>query len=56
MSVRIGLAKEDDELQSCYPVMAQLRPHVPSGEFLQRVKRQAEIADYKIAYLTDLFE
>ena len=53
MNGRIVLAKEDHEIQSCYPVMAELRPHVPSDEFLARVKRQAEIAGYKIAYLID---
>jgi GNAT superfamily N-acetyltransferase len=53
MSQRIILAKEDDEIQSCYPVMAELRPHVGPYEFLLRVKRQAETADYKLACLMD---
>lgn len=53
MSVRIRLAKEDHEIQSCYRVMAQLRPHVSEDEFLPRVKRQATIAGYQIAYLVD---
>jgi GNAT superfamily N-acetyltransferase len=53
MSVRIRLAKEDSEIQSCYPVMAQLRPQVAPAEFLPRVKRQAAIAGYQIAYVTD---
>ena len=51
MNVRIVLAKEDQEIRSCYPVMAELRPHVQPDEFLSRVKRQAETAGYKIAYL-----
>lgn len=33
--------------------MAELRPHVQPDEFLLRVRRQAEIADYKLAYLSD---
>lgn len=53
MSVRIRLAKEDHEIQSCYPVMAQLRPQVSEDEFLPRVKRQATIAGYQIAYVVD---
>lgn len=53
MSERIFLATEDQEIQSCYPVMAELRPHVEPDEFLSRVKRQAEIADYKLAYYLD---
>lgn len=53
MSVRIRLAKEDHEIQSCYAVMAQLRPEIAPAEFLQRVTRQTAIAGYRIAYLTD---
>lgn len=33
--------------------MAELRPHVGAEEFIVRVKRQAEIAGYKLAYLFD---
>ncbi len=53
MSAKIMLAQADDEMQRCYPVMAELRPHVTPDEFVSRVKRQAEIAGYKLAYLTD---
>lgn len=53
MSVEIRLAQTDDEVQRCYPVMAELRPHVAPAEFGPRVKRQAEIAGYKLAYLAD---
>lgn len=51
--MRIALAKMDREIQNCYPVMAELRPHVQPGEFLPRVKRQAEIAGYQLAYVVD---
>ncbi|HVQ38926.1 MAG TPA: GNAT family N-acetyltransferase [Pyrinomonadaceae bacterium] len=53
MSVKIRLAKDDDAIQLCYPVMAELRPHVSATEFLERVKRQTEIAGYQVAYLID---
>jgi GNAT superfamily N-acetyltransferase len=53
MSGEIFLAGGDHEIESCYPVMAQLRPHVGPDEFLSRVKRQTEIAGYRLAYLTD---
>jgi GNAT superfamily N-acetyltransferase len=53
MSGKIFLAKEDDEIQSCYAVMAELRPHVQPEEFLVRVRRQMEIAGYGLAYLLD---
>lgn len=53
MDRRIKLAEADQEIQSCYAVMAELRPHVQPEEFLLRVKRQDEIAGYKLAYLLD---
>ncbi|HKQ99746.1 MAG TPA: GNAT family N-acetyltransferase [Pyrinomonadaceae bacterium] len=53
MTERIFIAGEDDEIKSCYPVMAELRPHVGPEEFLLRVKRQAEIASYKLACVAD---
>jgi GNAT superfamily N-acetyltransferase len=53
MSGEIFLAKEDDEIRSCYTVMAELRPHVQPEEFLLRVRRQIEVAGYNLAYLTD---
>ena len=49
MNKKIVLAEGDREIQSCYPVMAELRPHVRPDEFLSRVKRQAETAGYKLA-------
>jgi GNAT superfamily N-acetyltransferase len=53
MNGRIVLAKEDQEIQSCYPVMAELRPHLRPDEFLARVKKQAEFGGYQMAYLID---
>ena len=53
MSGKILLAKAADEIQGCYSVMAELRPHVGQDEFLRRVKKQAEIAGYQLAYLLD---
>lgn len=53
MSSSIRLANEDHEIRDCYAVMAELRPHIQPDEFLLRVRRQAEIADYKLAYLLD---
>jgi GNAT superfamily N-acetyltransferase len=53
MSHNIFLAKDDEQIRSCYAVMAELRPHVTSDEFLTRVRRQQEIAGYEIAAITD---
>lgn len=47
------LARTDHEILSCYPVMAELRPHVRLEEFLARVRRQSEGEGYRLAFLTD---
>ena len=53
VDVKIALAVEDEEIRSCYPVMAELRPHVSAEEFVPRVRRQMEAAGYRLAYLSD---
>jgi hypothetical protein len=53
MNERIFIAKTDVEIQDCYAVMAELRPHVQPSEFLAKVRRQAEDAGYQLAYLTN---
>lgn len=49
----IAIAETDDEIQNCYQVMAELRPHVSFDEFLPMVRRLTQIAGFKLAYLTD---
>ena len=49
----IAVAKTDDEIQNCYAVMAELRPHLKPDAFLRKVKRQVENSGYKLVYLTD---
>ena len=49
----IAVAETDDEIQSCYAVMAELRPHLKPDAFLRKVKRQVENSGYKLVYLTD---
>lgn len=49
----VSLARNDQEIQSCYPVMVELRPHLGPEEFLMRVKRQEEIAGYQLAYVAN---
>ena len=53
MNERIRLAESDDEIQNCYAVMSELRPHIAPDEFLPRVKRQSETGGFRLAYLTD---
>ncbi len=49
----IAIAKTSDEIQNCYAVMAELRPHIKPDEFLPQIKRQAKISGYQLAYLSD---
>ena len=52
MNHQIAVARTDEDIQRCYDVMAELRPHVPRDQFLSRVRRQGEIADYELVFLT----
>lgn len=53
MSIRITVARSEREISECYPVMAELRPHIRPDEFLPLVKRLADVAGFKLAYLDD---
>jgi len=53
MNGRITVARSEQEIANCYPLMAELRPHIQSDEFLPPVRRLAEIAGFQLAYLTD---
>ena len=53
MKSKINLAESVREILDCYPVMAELRPHLRRDEFVSTVKRLAEIADYQLAYLAE---
>lgn len=46
----VVLASNRKELARCYPVIAQLRPHLSESEFLKRVEDQAQ-ESYKIAFV-----
>lgn len=48
--MNIQLATSSTDLGRCYPVMAQLRPHLSKEEFVKQVERQQQI-DYHLAYL-----
>src|SRR5262245_44622816 len=53
MPLTIQLATSDEQIKCCYPVMAELRPHVSADEFVTRVRRQHDIAGYELAYVAD---
>jgi len=47
----VSLARNDQEIQSCFDVMAALRPHLKREEFVSRIRRQQEGSGYELAYL-----
>ena len=47
----IALATTDAEISRCFPVMAQLRPHLSESAFLGRVRRQRETQGYHLAFV-----
>ena len=53
MTRKIGLAESEQEILDCYTIMVELREHLKRDEFVATVKRLAEIAGYKLAYLAD---
>ena len=53
MSSRISIAVSEQEILLCYPVMAELRPHIGPDEFTPKVRRLADVAGFRLACLTD---
>lgn len=56
MSFEIKPARTDTDILACYPVMAQLRPHLGPQEFLAQVKRQAADSGFQLVYLVQEVE
>jgi GNAT superfamily N-acetyltransferase len=46
--MRIQIVESDAEIDACYPVMAELRPHLARDAFVAQVKRQRETAGYAL--------
>src|SRR4051812_7619829 len=48
----ITIATRAAQLRRCYPVIAQLRPHLDEAGFIARVRRQQK-RGYRLAFLAD---
>ena len=48
-----AFAITDAEIQDCYDVMSQLRPHITADDFLPRVRQQMERFEYRLPYVSD---
>ena len=53
MTFEIRVATTEAELKSCYPVMAELRPHLSLDEFIAMATRLRETTGLSIAYLAE---
>ena len=51
MSDQIKFAKSDEEIELCYEVMSELRPHLSKSEFVDQVKRQIAESSYQLLFL-----
>jgi len=48
----IALAGTEADITRCYPVMAELRPHLSAAEFAARVRKQ-QATGFQLAYLEE---
>lgn len=53
--MKIALAETDEQFLRCYPVMAELRPHLNEAQFMAAVQRQQR-EGYQLLYLEDAGE
>lgn len=47
------VANTNSEILRCFPVMAELRPHLVEREFIERVRRQQAQGGYQLVFLED---
>jgi GNAT superfamily N-acetyltransferase len=53
MPISIRFAATRGEMMQCYPVLAELRPHIPADEFVSTIERLSESNGFRLAYLLD---
>lgn len=53
MTSRIAVADTDTQIDACWPVMSELRPHISRADFLPFVKRLAATNQFRLAFLED---
>jgi GNAT superfamily N-acetyltransferase len=49
----IAIAGSNSEIEDCYAVMSELRPHIGREDFLPLVKRLSENTGFRLVYLKD---
>ena len=51
--ITIEFAETDEEIDNCYPIMSELRPHIAPEDFVPQVKRQMNDSGFQLVYLTE---
>ena len=51
--IEIKFAETDEEIQACYDVISELRPHIAREDFLPQVRRQESASGFRLVRLTD---
>ena len=51
MSQQIRFAESDEDIERCYQVMSELRPHLSRSGFIDQVKRQIDESGYQLMFL-----
>lgn len=51
--MNIKIAETDEEINNCYAVMSELRPHLSLENFVAQVKRQMESCNFRLVYLSE---
>ena len=49
---RVVLAETGEQIASCFPVMAELRPHLSGDSFIERVRQQAR-EGFRLAFVEE---
>ena len=49
----IAFAHTEQEIAACYPVMAELRPHLDAETFVPLVQHLTAVTNFQLAYLAD---
>jgi len=51
--IGVRLATTKAQIARCFPVMAELRPHLIENEFVERIRRQQKESGYQLAFLEE---
>lgn len=50
---QVQLAETDTDIHRCFPVIAELRPHLVEAQFVGRVRRQQGESGFQLAFVED---